>query len=71
VVRIGVDRGVNTWRLREMLRDVSCSQDSKERDGSEHGSNPDRPVTTTPEMPLKRQVPHLTGNDDCATILVT
>jgi hypothetical protein len=60
VVRIGADRGVNTRCVRELRWGVPRSQDGKERDGSKHGSNPYRSVTTAPEMPIKRHLPHLT-----------
>ncbi len=71
MVRVGDDRGMHTWRLREIRRDISPSQDSKERDGSKHNSNPDLSVTPAPEMPHKRHLSHPTYIDDCMTILVT
>jgi hypothetical protein len=47
---------MTTWRLREIGRDISRSQDSQECDASKHGSNPDSSVNPTPEMPLKRHL---------------
>jgi hypothetical protein len=71
VVRIVADRRMNTRRLEEIGRDISRSQDRKECDASKPGLNPDPSVTPTPDMPLKRHLPHLTCSDDGRTILVT
>ena len=70
MVRVGVDCELNTWRPREMLRNVSRSQDGKERKRRKRGANPNRSVTAVAEMALKRHVPNPLRKDDRATILV-
>jgi hypothetical protein len=49
---------MHALRLVEIGRGISRSQNSKERDPSKPGLNPDPAVTLNPEMPLQRHVPH-------------
>jgi hypothetical protein len=56
MVRVGADPEAKTRRPRQIRRRVSRCQGSNKHHGSEHGSNPDPQLATSPEMPLQRHV---------------
>jgi hypothetical protein len=56
MLRGGGDRGTKSGSFREIRRDVSRSQKSKERERNKSGSKTERSPTPASEMPSK---PHL------------